>query len=69
MRSMSTHPDLITTAEAADLLGRSVATVNRWADDGKLPHAHKIDGLRGPRLFRRDDVLALVRPQPTEAAS
>lgn len=56
--------DLITTAEAGELLGKSVATINRWADDGVLPHARKLSGLRGARLFRRSDVLALLAVKP-----
>lgn len=44
---------LVTTAEAAELLGVGVATINRWAASGELPTAAKGNGLRGPRHYRR----------------
>lgn len=53
--------DLITTAEVADLVRRSVATVNRWAaerrDDRPQP-ALTLPGETGARLYRRSDVEA-----------
>lgn len=62
--------DFLTTRQAADLIGCSVATVHRYEADGELPLAHKVDGLRGPKLFRRSDVEALAAERkPTEAAS
>jgi excisionase family DNA binding protein len=51
--------EYLTTRKAADLLGCSVATVHRLEADGKLPVAMKVDGLRGPKMFRRTDVEAL----------
>ena len=54
-------PDLVTTAEAAQMLGVSVATVNRRADKGEIPVAAKAPGKRGARLFRREDVQALAK--------
>ena len=56
MRNM---PDLLTTAQAAEIVGRSVPTVNRWAAEGILTPAQKLPGLRGAYLFRRSDVEAL----------
>lgn len=52
--------DLLTTAEVAEILGKSVPTVNRWAVEGKLTPARKLPGLRGPHLFYRADVEALT---------
>lgn len=53
-------PDLVTTAEAAEMLGRSVAYVTRLAttpaDRPQLPTYAKAPGKRGARMFRRADV-------------
>lgn len=47
---------LLTTQEAANRLGVSVQTVARWVSEGKLTHALKAPGLRGPMFFRASDV-------------
>lgn len=52
--------DLLTTAEAALILGKPIGTVNRWAKEGKLREAAKLPGRTGSRLYRRSDVEALV---------
>ena len=51
--------ELVSTAEAATLLGKSTATINRWADSGALPVAFKAPGTRGARFFTRDAVDAM----------
>lgn len=51
--------ELVSTAEAATLLGKSTATINRWADSGALPVAFKAPGARGARFFTRDAVDAM----------
>jgi predicted site-specific integrase-resolvase len=56
--------ELVSTAEAATLLGKSTATINRWADSGALPVAFKAPGVRGARFFARADVENLAPPQP-----
>ena len=48
--------DLLTAAEVAERLGKTVATVNRMAADGRIPTAHKLPGIRGARLFRATDI-------------
>lgn len=48
--------DLITAKEAGRLLRRSPRTVIRWADQDRLPVAHKVPGDTGPYLFDRSDV-------------
>ena len=54
--------DLIPTSEVAKLLGRSVATINRWAAEGRgVPEpAVDIPGRGGVRMYRRSDVEALA---------
>ena len=52
--------ELLSTAEAAALLGKSTATINRWADSGALPVAVKAPGLRGARFFTRASVEAMA---------
>jgi len=56
---MDTSSDLLTSAEASDLLGVTRRTVQRMADAGTLPIAHKNPGRTGAYLFRRADVEAL----------
>lgn len=51
--------DLIPTKEVSDLLGVSVATINRWAADGREDRpqpALTLPGETGARLYRRADV-------------
>lgn len=50
---------LITAKEAARILRKTPRTVSRWADAGKLEHAHKLPGNTGARLFKLADVEAL----------
>lgn len=48
--------ELMTSQEVATLLKRDRKTVQRWAAAGKLPHAAKVRGIRGPWLFDREDI-------------
>ena len=48
---------MLSTAEAADLMGVQQATVRRWIDDGRLPAYGTARALR----VRHDDLLA-IRP-------
>lgn len=63
---MSNPPDLITTAEVAQRVGKDVATIGRWAKAGILKPAFKLDGLRGAYLFHREDVEALQETASTK---
>ncbi|MDQ3307567.1 MAG: helix-turn-helix domain-containing protein [Actinomycetota bacterium] len=56
-------PELLSTSEAAEILGTSGVTVNRWAITGKLPVAHKMPGRTGAYLFARSDVEAFRRTE------
>jgi excisionase family DNA binding protein len=55
----------LTTAEVAELLRVSAATVRRWADDGILPAERTVGG---HRRFTRSAVEALVRPRAPAAS-
>lgn len=52
----STGDELITSAQVSDLLGITVAWVNKQAATGRLPVAQKLPGRTGAYLFRRDDI-------------
>ena len=56
MTTPKTGERLLTTREAADILGVGPTTVKRWSDEGKLP-ALKTAG--GHRRYREWDVLAM----------
>ena len=52
------HNPVISLYEAAILLRVCAATVRRWADENRLPHA-RTEG--GQRRFRFQEVMALAR--------
>ena len=58
--------DLMTTAEAAELVGRNRSTVTRWVQAGRLVPAITTAG--GFHLFRRADVEALADSEREGAA-
>ena len=58
----SNTPTLIAIGEAARLLGKSVRTVQIWADK-KVLHAHRDE--RGHRFFALDEILAR-RPRQSD---
>lgn len=58
----------ITSREAAAILGRNVATVNRWAKKGKLPVATKLPGIRGHNLFNRTVIELIAEQRKRERA-
>ena len=53
---MTEPTKLLTTAQAADVLGVSVATIHQMHREGRLEVALKVEGLRGPKFFARADV-------------
>lgn len=61
--------DLLTTAQVATLLGKSVPTINRWAAEGILEPTVKLPGATGANVFRRSDVEALLSPSEPEGAA
>lgn len=58
--------ELLTTADAARLLGVGVSTIKRWADRGELASLRTIGS---HRRFRRADVEALRRAEAGETAA
>lgn len=52
--------ELISTAEAAEILRRDVRTIHRWVESGRLTPAYKAPGIRGVRLFNRSDIDTLA---------
>lgn len=55
------NPDLIPTADAAQILGCHVRTVHRFVESGDLKPAVRMPGLRGALMFRRADVERLAK--------
>lgn len=54
------EPPLISSADAADILGVSVRTVHRLVARRELTPAHKLNGPTGNYLFHRVDVSTLA---------
>lgn len=57
--AVSENLDLISTADAARILGVDRATVSRWSSEDLLPEARKLDAVGrvgGYKVFRRADV-------------
>lgn len=59
MTSLS-HAELVGIRYAMTALGKSRATVKRWAASGRLP-ATKLPGPLGQYVFEREDVDALAQ--------
>lgn len=59
---------LLTTAEVATRLNRSVATINRWVVEGRLPAARQVgSGRTGARLYSPVEVDTLAAELLAEA--
>jgi excisionase family DNA binding protein len=52
------NDSMLTTSEAAKILGVHINTVRRWSNRGSLK-SYRI-GSRGDRRFRREDVYTLL---------
>jgi Helix-turn-helix domain len=61
-------PPLVTSAEAATIIGRDVRTIHRLVERGDLQPATKLPGIRGAFLFRREDVERLAGKTQAGAA-
>jgi len=63
------HPDLMTSPQAAQLLGCSARTVHRLILRGTLKPAMRLDtGPNGAFLFKRSDVERLAKAREAKAA-
>lgn len=63
LADVSQSANIIGTAEAARILGWSLAKVKRETLAGRLPHQAKLDGRTGAYLFSRDTVEFIARTQ------
>jgi hypothetical protein len=54
-------PVLINSRDAAALFGVHRATFNRWAAAGKIPVVYEGEGIRGDRLFDKDQLVEIQR--------
>lgn len=63
-----TPTERMTTSEVAELLGVSVATVNRRANAGELPYEFKAPGARGAFVFNRRIVEMYAKAQAVKAS-
>jgi hypothetical protein len=50
---------LLTSRQVAERLGKTVTTVNRMANDGRLKPALEVPGYRGARLFDAQSIADL----------
>lgn len=66
---MHKQPDLIGSAEAAEILGVDRTTVTRWANAGTLTPFIKGSGRTGEYLFLRSDILASANPAPAAGSA
>lgn len=53
-------PNLLSTAQAAELLGVSVYTVNRWAREGRITPSVQLSGPTGARLYDPEHIEAVA---------
>jgi len=51
---------LLSSRQAAELLGKSVSSISRAVTAGRLTPALRLEGQTGAMWFRRDDVEALL---------
>lgn len=64
---MSEIRDVLSTQAAARLLNVSPRTVQRWADNGTLRPAYRLDGETGALLFHEADVRDLAEKRSAAA--
>lgn len=57
-------PELVATAEIARRAGVDVATVNRWAKQGRIAVAMRGPGKRGANFYHRADAEAFLDSLP-----
>lgn len=64
-----TPTDLISAAEAAELLNTPVNTFNRWVAAGRITPAHVMPGRTGARLYSRAEIARIASGPASERAS
>lgn len=60
--------NLLSTAEAAEVIGVERSTLTRWVQLGRIAEAHKVDGPNGIRLFDADEVERAAKEYAAERA-
>ena len=65
---MAELPPVLSTAQVAKLLGKSVRTIQRAAESGEIP-AIKLDGLTGSYVFDRQVIEFVVKQQTRDMAT
>lgn len=58
----------IGSRDAANLVGVTQTTINRWVQSGRLVPVAEFPGYRGARLFARADVEALAETATSDDA-
>lgn len=61
----NTTEQLLSTAEAAELLDKDRSTITRWVQSGRLEPAHRTSG--GMLLFTRDAIDAAANSEAVES--
>lgn len=64
VRQSPAPEELITRSAAAELAGVDVRTIDRWANEGRIPR-YKVGGMQWVR-FREADIRAMVEPVPED---
>lgn len=59
---------LLSTAEAAEVIGVERSTLTRWVQLGRMTEAHKVEGANGIRLFDEDEVERVRKEYAAERA-
>jgi predicted DNA-binding transcriptional regulator AlpA len=62
---MRTTGELITTAQASELLGITVAWINKQAAKGRIPYVQKLPGRTGAYVFDREEIERLAATRTT----
>ena len=61
LMARTAHATLISTRDAADSLGVTPATINRWVARGTMTPTHKGLGPRGAHLFTRAEIARIAQ--------
>ncbi|NHP18412.1 helix-turn-helix domain-containing protein [Rhodococcus sp. IC4_135] len=56
MNNIGVLTDLCSVVDAAEILGKPVSTVQKWARTGRIPVVGKLSGLRGAYILDRTEM-------------